>query len=971
MGERYELERRHLINLLSESKIRSVVVISAESGSGKTTLVSSYIRKSKIPCVWIDFSGDLNEASIFFNALGDKIKESLNITEESLPSYYPEYAQFLKDFSSNYLNTLKKIIGKRETTLVFDDMHHLDVDSPLVSFFEELIKQASENFRVFMLSREQIPLKVTDWKLERKLLRLNSVHLSMSEEEVYQFIKERFNIEPERGLIREILNYSGGFISRISLFEPSHIKNLGDTFKLFDSRIDENSLETLLKIAGAGSVTYRILEELEEREKIINLLEKIYSEGLPVRKTREGYVLHDSFKEYLMERGKLKLKGKYKDHISKMADILIRNGHKNEAITLLKEIGDVERIYTNFVGDLPGMISSGHIYTLGFYMKALKGTEFSEDPWVIFAEAVINKFERPDIALSLLKRAMESFIERKDVKGEKFALGELFDVLQYWGEDFSLAGNFLERAENLIESTGITGVEDIALLSYMGIAYLLYKGNSEKSAECFEKLKSIFGFMEEDQKTSLSYILCYTYIYLAIIYDTLGEISRAEIYFKESERLFNAIPKTPFIKFMFHFLSSIHEVFTGRFAESVKRMKDLEKELKPWENFLHAEHMLSRILEGLLCMGNSTEARKVFDMLDKIPYRTKFSSAMVYQLMCQYYLIEKDFFKAVDYGERSVNIFGEIKGKAFEMSTVSLLALAHAHIGNYNKGKELLKKTLIWSEENGAKLQEFTSLMYLSYILILENKKEEAKEMLKIALEMGRRHGFNATYNMYPELFANIVALALENDIERDYCIHLINMHRLEYPNTVPSENAWHWRIKIYTLGEFRVIKEGKEISTSDWKGTKALSLLKILLALGGKDVHIERIADILWTHYEGDKAMKNFEFTLRKLRSVLKTEGDDKSVILLKNKRLSLNEKLVWTDIWELNHLYEKAYQFYISGKKENIYPLMRRIRELYKGEFLEGEEGPLFSRVRLLHNKRYEFFKKFEKGAPSLDTA
>ncbi len=75
-----------------------------------------------------------------------------------------------------------------------------------------------------------------------------------------------------------------------------------------------------------------------------------------------------------------------------------------------------------------------------------------------------------------------------------------------------------------------------------------------------------------------------------------------------------------------------------------------------------------------------------------------------------------------------------------------------------------------------------------------------------------------------------------------------------------------YWPLKIYTLGRFELVRENKPIGLSRKAPKKPFTMLKTLIAFGGKDVSETKISDILWPETEGDKAYNSFKTTLGRL---------------------------------------------------------------------------------------------------------
>jgi len=160
--------------------------------------------------------------------------------------------------------------------------------------------------------------------------------------------------------------------------------------------------------------------------------------------------------------------------------------------------------------------------------------------------------------------------------------------------------------------------------------------------------------------------------------------------------------------------------------------------------------------------------------------------------------------------------------------------------------------------------------------------------------------------------------------------------------------------VRIRSLGRFGVQRDERSLTSS----TKArhqrhLEILQALIALGGRGVHVELLSEALWPEADGDKAQSSFDVTLHRLRKMIEL----KDVILVNNRRVTLNNKLVWVDVWEFEcsvndaeNLLERINE---PGALWELARNQQRLLSLYQGAFLEGESAgpwslPLRERLR-----------------------
>lgn len=116
------------------------------------------------------------------------------------------------------------------------------------------------------------------------------------------------------------------------------------------------------------------------------------------------------------------------------------------------------------------------------------------------------------------------------------------------------------------------------------------------------------------------------------------------------------------------------------------------------------------------------------------------------------------------------------------------------------------------------------------------------------------------------------------------YPLHLATEHR----------QACSWQLKVYTLGHFALVLNNETVRFRGKVQKKPLELLKVLIALGGRQVSHERISDILWPDADGDAAQINFKTTLHRLRKLIGAQA-----ILVQDGKVTLDDRYCWSDVW------------------------------------------------------------------------
>jgi len=172
---------------------------------------------------------------------------------------------------------------------------------------------------------------------------------------------------------------------------------------------------------------------------------------------------------------------------------------------------------------------------------------------------------------------------------------------------------------------------------------------------------------------------------------------------------------------------------------------------------------------------------------------------------------------------------------------------------------------------------------------------------------------------------------------------------------------ATTWPIKIFTLGGFKVLKNGTEIRFARKVQKRPLELLQALIALGSTDVAVTTLTEALWPDSEGDAAYHAFENTLYRLRQLLGAAG----ALVLSGGKLSLDSNHCWVDVWAFERRPGQIRENDPQGRQA-----LEAALNLYRGHFLEQEGQPSWS-LAMRERLREKFARLVRDVAQSFQRA
>ena len=220
---------------------------------------------------------------------------------------------------------------------------------------------------------------------------------------------------------------------------------------------------------------------------------------------------------------------------------------------------------------------------------------------------------------------------------------------------------------------------------------------------------------------------------------------------------------------------------------------------------------------------------------------------------------------------------------------------------------------------------------------------------LRKALTLGRAQGIVGLLFWQPADMVCLCSAALDADIEVDFVKNLIRRHRLLHPEPAVAPDRWPWQVKIVTLGQFGVWIEDEPMRATGKAQHKLMSLLKVLIALGGRNVHQDTMVDILWPDAEGDVGRRAFDTTLHRLRKLL----GGNQVLTLHDGQLSFDQQYTWLDTWAFERQ-AKDIEHTLEGEEDatQLKQQTERLLALYRGPLLRDEPEQSW----LIHSRQYQ---------------
>jgi DNA-binding SARP family transcriptional activator len=959
--------RKRLFGLLDHMRKRQVIWVSGPAGSGKTTLICSYIDTHKLPCLWYQVDEGDTYPATFFYFLGQAAKRASPRFRKPLPLLTPEYLQDIPTFTYRYFEELySRLIppspsfnppshplakwGKGGFVLVFDNYQEVPSESPLHNVILNGMSRIPAWINVILISRTEPPPDFIRLRANHQMEVVGWDELRLTFEESAGMAllrsKQRLSRETVKILNEMVDGWAAGLVLMLEGMkrgiEPQELQKLApeeifDYFgkELFD-KTDNQIQEFFLKTAFLRKMTAKMAESLTGFPSADRILSTLSRNNYFTEKrfhTGPIYQYHPLFREFLLSRAKeIFPQETLSVLLHQAATLLEEAGQTEDAISLLRDVSDWDGLVRLITKHAPQMVAQGRYRPLEDCLNYLPMDILESNPWLLYWMGTCRRPLNPSLSLPSFEKAFQRFKTEENAPGVFLAWSGIVESITFGFEDFKPLDRWISVFEELMQRFKGFPSEEIALrvTTNMFMA-LLYRQPQHAQIEIWtEKALSLAEASSNiDEKV-------HTLNRLAQYLMFMGDFRKTMLVMNSSQQLAQsrdpppvALILTKYVEAAYYSQIRLHEkclksVFDGLEISRITGMHGADYGL-----------LGAGVSSALMANDPTTAGKLLEEMASHSREHRPWMKCFYHLLRTQEALLRENPEEAFPHAEMSLKLSIDVGSP---LSTL-YCHLAKAHVmNNLKKEKEAAKHLTAASNiarQIKSKIFQFWVLLAESLFAFDQGKEGPALTLLREALGLGREGGYLNTFIYQSSAMVKLCEKALEAGIEVEYVQHLIRKRNLISEASSLHLEYWPWPLKIYTLGCFELLKDGKQIQFPRKAQQKPIAMFKALIAFGGKEVREDQLEDALWPEADGDAAHHSFEMTLHRLRKLIELpEGLD-----FKDGRLTLDPRYCWVDVQAFEFIFEEADSKRKEGLTESSVHLIQRALGMYRGPFLSGE--------------------------------
>ncbi len=934
--------RRRLFRLLDAGRKRPVTWVSGPGGSGKTTLVASWIEGRKQPCLWYQIDEGDADLATFFYYLGIAGKKAAPHYRKPLPVLTPEYLLDVPTFSKRYFENLCSRL-KTPFILVFDNYQLIPAASPFHEILQAGLSLLPHGIPVVIISRTEPPSAFT------RMLAGNAVNvigwddLRLTTEESKGIVLRLDKTRQHKGLISWMHEKTDGWAAGLILFiraldrhavelqtlPPMPPEKIFDYFanELFH-KIDLETQDFLLKTSVLQKMTPSMAERLTGNKNAGRILSELNRRNyFTARRRLEGntYEYHPLFREFLMEHARQSYPQAEIHGIRKLAaGLLMQSGQVEDAAELFIQAGALNELSGLVTEHAQSFIVQGRHRTVEKWISTIPEEIKSASAWLLYWQGICKLSVMPDESKKDLKRAITVFEADDDTTGVLLAWSGLVETIIYCLDTITELDEWMEFLEEYVKRTkgSIPPYLQNRVACAMVLAMVMRRPDRSDFNEWAGKIHS-----HQDPHRHLSVFLAFVFYW-----SFKGEPVKTEATIDSMRSISRARDISPLEQTTLKLAETLSFIFSGDAEKSLQACREgLQMGEDTGVHLLDVELMGTAIVAAYDSNRTDLVARYI-EKMGVAPEKLKKSDKSFYHFLTALSsFMDRDLSKADYHSKTALDlaiqagfIMGETMSRFVRIQVLT-------DFGRHKEADEQLKKVWEFESSFNSHSIQFGIMLTQARKAFRLNQDQDGLRFLRQGFTIARQNKLFSTYFAWrPSDIAELCSKALQNGIETEFVQEFIRRKNIAPENPPHHIDNWPWPLKIYTFGECKLLRDGKPIRYSRKAPKKPLELLRVIVALGGKNLSEQRLIDLLWPDAEGDGGRKSLNVTLVRLRELLGV----KDALQVNEGMISLNDHIVWTDVWAFERLIRA------EGETARTSNLEKAVK-LYPGNFLEDESG------------------------------
>lgn len=728
-------------------------------------------------------------------------------------------------------------------------------------------------------------------------------------------------------------------------------------------KMDSETQDFLLKTAFLPKMTAKMAEEITGHPQASRVFSELirnncFTEELFL--TELMYRYHPLFRDFLLSRAKETFLAKDLAILYRHAvKLLEATGQTEAAVALLHDSRDWDAMVMLIIKHVPLMLARGRNRLVEAWLNTLPKEMIEDTPWLLYWKGACRLPFDPCLSRHYFEQAFERFRKEEDATGVFLAWSGVVESIAYGFEGFAQLDKWIRILEGVMHGLNTFPSEEIEERVVSGMfTALVLRQQQDSSIEGWAKRALLLAKDSSSINAKMQ-----TLAHLALYRILMGDLEKADLVIDTLRQLIRSKEAQPLARIMGLYIEALYCQVAGLYEKCLEAVSDGLELARTSDVHIMDCMLLGQAVFSALNSGDSKTAEKFLKKMG-----LSFDSCKPLEIYQYHFLKTRAALIRGDLRQASLHVETALKlaidaGSSLPLGLGYLLKAHVVHeLGENREAAQHLAHAFSIACRTESRLLKYYVFWAEARFAFDQGKEASGLKCLKKALGVGRKQGYLNTFIDQPFVTASLCARALDNAIEVGYVQEIIRKHNL-IPDKSPLHiENWPWALKIFTLGRFALVRDGRPVRFSGKAQEKPLSMLKALIAFGGRDVREDRIADALWPEADGDMMHRCFATTLHRLRKLI---GIHKA-LELRDGRLTLDQRYCWVDVWAFERILGEADRIWKKDTNRcditEAVELIQRAIEIYHGNFLSGETGELWE-IAFYERLRSKFLRGVDK--------
>jgi LuxR family maltose regulon positive regulatory protein len=942
----------------------------APAGYGKTSLLIDLAANSDLPICWLSLDSLDQEPQRFLSYIISSIHQSFPDFGKESTAALEGLASFEKD-SERLLITLTNEINSRifeHFLLILDDYHNVDSALPIRLLVNRLIQLSGENVHIILSSRSLPNIPDMPLMVARDMVAgLSFEELSFQPGEIQQYFiqnSQRKLTDQEAGkLARE----TEGWIAAIhltsalpSIHPPAQpFGSSGDLFDFFASEVLDKQTPDMREFllvtaqfeAFNASLCEAVLDPLLSGEKRAwsSLVATVQANNVftvPLGPDGRWIRYHNLFRHFLQSRLQYEHPTLAWHIQSSLAHYYEENRSWEEALHLYESLGDQQSLIRVFARAGIDFIRNGRLLTLSNWLEHLSGSIPQENPVMLSLRgAILADQGDAQLAVSLLTQAGASYRESGDLENLARVLNRRAIAYRRLGEYEKMLAD-ADETILLVKNEDEKGLQEAyAEAQRMKGQSFFRLGRFDESMQCYKT--ALVHYTELGVSSGIPVLETD----IGVLYSEQGDTRTAAEYYNRALSAWEKNGDTTRKALLLNNLGVLYHT-DGEFEQA---FSTFERGLDACEQCGDRRTQaltLCSLGDLLTDIQDIEQARLSYEQAYDISSQLNDSFLVFYSTLSNARMARLD--GQVDEAKLVLNQLASQQGtsSAYRLSQVGFeQACCDLADGHPREAAAILEKSTMAHQQTGFSEELCKAIIWLSAAYAQYDSAACLEKLDRLAtLNCSQLKSSNIYLNAaqaYPLLEKTLASKKVDPTVKKffirgvGFADNLKGMRR-RLRQISKRVQITPPPLKILTLGEAQVIRNGNPLGLSDWQTRETRDLFFYLFFRPAQTK--EQIATIFWPDITPARLKMRFKTTIYRLRHAVGPE-----VILFEGERYSFNRSVDYTcDLDDFNLYLEAARK---SSENPQTVDLFQKAVDLVHGPFLSNVDADwvIPERVRL----------------------